>query len=497
MRNAISKLSSVALFLGVMGFFVLGHPGEVRAQSVFCPPNLPLTNGSCTNGTDGAFSGAVLASQALSSLSQTTTQQTTTSTLKSVAERREQEKERCPEGFSRVDGTCQRNPPPVTEAVPAIPPSPPEHALKKAKKPKAAAVRREEAPEAAPRIVRRAPPPPPILLPAPIEPPVRIGTWAQGYGDYETRSATGLGILTCCLTGQIGGGAAALNGPPALSLSAQSRTGTMGFVAGADVTSRGLLFDSDGLIAGVTAGYVSSDLTLDTASISSRNGTNPAGNGVARLNAKLFGPSAGLYATYFHGAFSSDFVLKVDALTLNETFNGLMVTTRGAAAVPPIIPIAGGGSLSLLNATVAGNFNYRFDLYPNFWIEPTVGALYTNSSYGSNAFQLGLDDGSLVRVQGGARFGTTTLINDRILMTSTLTGLAYDDVLVAGGFIPAAAFDAQNLLVQQDQGKVRGRGILAFNFDFGEGITSFVQGEVRGGSGVFGAGGRAGVRYQW
>ena len=35
------------------------------------------------------------------------------------------------------------------------------------------------------------------------------------------------------------------------------------------------------------------------------------------------------------------------------------------------------------------------------------------------------------------------------------------------------------------------------NFDFGQGISSFIQGEVRGGQGLFGAGGKAGVRVQW
>ena len=100
-------------------------------------------------------------------------------------------------------------------------------------------------------------------------------------------------------------------------------------------------------------------------------------------------------------------------------------------------------------------------------------------------------------VQGGARVGITTLISDRIPMITTLTGLAYDDVLVAGGFIPGAAFAANNILAHADQGQVRGRGILAFNFDFGEGLTSFIQGEARGGKGLFGAGGKAGIRYQW
>ena len=35
------------------------------------------------------------------------------------------------------------------------------------------------------------------------------------------------------------------------------------------------------------------------------------------------------------------------------------------------------------------------------------------------------------------------------------------------------------------------------NLDFGQGFSSFVQGEVRGGAHLFGTGGKAGVRYQW
>ncbi len=278
-----------------------------------------------------------------------------------------------------------------------------------------------------------------------------------------------------------------------------SRTGTVGFLAGADLTSRGVIFANDGLIAGVLAGYVSSDLTLNTSSNTFFNpsfnqGHGLIGNGSSRTNANVSGPTAGLYATYFNGGFSTDFTLRVDALNLDQTFNESLACS---CSIGTPVPVSGNGSVPLLNATIAGNLNYRFDLYPNFWIEPTVGAQYTNSSYGSNAAQLGLDDGNLVMVQGGARFGASTLIDNHILMTTTLTGLAYDDVLVAGGFIPAAAFEGQNLLVQADQGQVRGRGILALNFDFGQGISSFVLGEVRGGKGLFGAGGKAGVRVQW
>jgi hypothetical protein len=134
MRNAISRVLTVALLSGATGLLVLGHPAEVRAQSVFCPPNgsfgggaISLQNGACTNAdrTDGAFSGAALASQALSELSETTTQETTRNTIDAVTNRRAQEEQRCAEGFSRVDGTCQPIPKPVPQAAaPAVPLAP-------------------------------------------------------------------------------------------------------------------------------------------------------------------------------------------------------------------------------------------------------------------------------------------------------------------------------------------------------------------------------------
>ncbi|MDQ6869066.1 MAG: autotransporter outer membrane beta-barrel domain-containing protein [Pseudomonadota bacterium] len=501
MRNAISRLLTVALLSGATGLLVLGHPAEVRAQSVFCPPNgsfgpnnsgntaISLQNGACTNGKNGAFSGAALASQALSELTETTTQETTKNTIDAVTNRRAQEEQRCAEGFTRVDGTCQPIPRPVSHAAAPAVPLAPAPSLSEVREPRGKktnlAARRRHRLAAPAEVVRRgpAPPPPSMLMPVPIvpailplfpsEPGVRYATWAQVYGDYEKRNATGfVDVLVTNVA----------------NVDVQSRTGTVGFLAGADLTSRGVIFANDGLIAGVLAGYVSSDLTLNTSSFGST-----LGHGSSRTNANVSGPTAGLYATYFNGGFSTDFTLRVDAQNVDETFKGADACSCG----PPPFPVSGHGSVPLLNATVAGNLNYRFNVYPNFWIEPTVGAQYTNSSYGLGAAQLGLDDGNLVMVQGGARFGTSTLIDNHILMTTTLTGLAYDDVLVAGGFIQAAAFEGQNLLVQADRGQVRGRGILAFNFDFGQGISTYVLGEARGGKGLFGAGGKAGVRVQW
>ena len=466
MRGATLRFSSLAVFLGITGLFAIGYPADVRAQTIFCPTFISgssgssgspvaLLNGSCTDRVDGAFSGAALASQALTELSQTTTETTTKEVGKAIVERREQERER------------MRRP---VRPARAVPPEKPKPAAEE--RPKPAAVTPKEP-----------------LLPLPIEPAVRFATWTQVFGDYQKRDAAGPSALTCCIGGPLA--------QPNLALNIDSRTSTVGFVAGADLTTQGLF---SGFIAGVTAGYTWSELKLNTTATSIDQPL--VGTGVSHLRATASGPTVGAYATYFNAGFSTDLTVKFDFLTLDETFNDLFATTGAYTfaatgfGVPPFISFAGAGSVSLLNSTVVGNLNYRFDLYPNFWIEPTVGVQYTNSSYGSGAAQLGLADGNLVRVQGGVRFGTSTLLSNGVLMTPILTGLAYNDVVVQGGFFPVG-FQANNLLVQADQGFMRGEGIFALNFDFGYGMSAFVLGDVYGGAHLFGAGGRGGIRYQW
>ena len=175
MRRVIPRFSSLAVSLGITGLFAIGYPAEVRAQTIFCPAifsgssgssgsPVVLLNGSCTDRVDGAFSGAALASQALSELSQTTTETTTKEIGKAIVERREQERER------------MRRPVRPAREVPREKPKPAE-------------------------VVRKEPPPPPALLP--IEPAVRFGTWTQVYGDYQKRDAAGPGALTCCIGGPL------------------------------------------------------------------------------------------------------------------------------------------------------------------------------------------------------------------------------------------------------------------------------------------------------
>ena len=187
-------------------------------------------------------------------------------------------------------------------------------------------------------------------------------------------------------------------------------------------------------------------------------------------------------------------------MTLNENFDDFVTLFAPSASGVPVLDrqalVVNAGDTYLLNTTLSGNVNYRFDLPYNMWVEPTAGIQYTNSSYGSDAAQLALADGSLLMVQWGARLASNFLWNN-VRATVILTGLAYDDVVVSGGFIAGAGGLQSNILAHADQGQVRGRGILALNLDFGQGVKAFVQGEAYGGQGLFGAGGKAGVRYEW
>src|SRR5262249_40775569 len=213
-------------------------------------------------------------------------------------------------------------------------------------------------------VVRKEPPPPPIE-------PVRFGTWTQVFGDYQKRDAAGPGTLTCCSAAG-GNTPIPFNGnQPNLALNIDSRTSTVGFVAGADLTTRGLF---SVFIAGVTAGYTWSEMKLNASATAIQTAGVPAGavgTGVSQLRATVSGPTVGAYATYFSEGFSTDVTAKFDFLTVNETFNDLLATTTGPP--PAFVAFSGAGSVNLLNSTVVGNLNYRFDLYPNFWIEPTVG----------------------------------------------------------------------------------------------------------------------------
>ena len=284
-----------------------------------------------------------------------------------------------------------------------------------------------------------------------ISPGVTTAVWTQVFGDFEKRDH-----LTP-------------TGPVDLG----SRATTWGVLSGFDFTLRGVATGGDVLVLGMLGGYTSSDIRF----------TNS--NTVAHVT----GPSVGAYGIYAAGAFSTDLTFKVDLFGLDESFSEVINGTGG-----PIVN-AGTASVDMVNYIVAQNFNYRVPVAAATWVEPTVGYRFTQTNYGSGRDSLGLVDGHVFRLQGGARLGTEFDWNG-ISILPVVTALAYSDVDITGGSASTIGFLTPGTFAT-DEGKLRGQGIFTMNFDYRNGLSSFAQADVRGGQDYFGYGGRLGVRYQW
>jgi len=373
--------------------------------------------------------------------------------MASISLRRAAEQQSCPAGYIQVAGTC------VLAAASRFAADPPD----------AIAM-------AMPESLLGLAPPLTTSSAKPLVPdPPHWAVWAQAYGDYEGQSgqSPGLGEFSV------------------LALHADSTAWTGGMLGGADYTFRNVASAGDGLIGGVLIGYESSHLSLKTSSISS-DPTSP--NGFSTMNAQLSGPATGVYASYFNQGFSTDLAFKAEFYSLNIGFTDLLgFQSNPAHGFPPTaVPFSGTGTTQLNTYTTSGNVNYRISTGATTWVEPTAGFQYIVSRYASGADQLGLADGTLLRLQGGARFGFEGAWNG-VRMSTVATGLLYDDVLVRGGVLASAP----NPLILSDEGKLRAVGILTLNFYHGNGVNSFVQADLQGGEGLFGVGGEVGVRVVW
>jgi hypothetical protein len=446
-----------SLWLGVVAPVALvGLGAPAQAQGIFCPsaPNgggpTTLSSGFCTNGAVGAFSNAALASQALSDVTQASSDQSTNTAVQAISARR------------RIEEEQQQAPP----SAPRERKSPP-------REPSRTSTKTEP-------LIYKAP-----MAPVPYEP--RWGVWAEGFGEYD--KLTGNGFSNGVVVGGIGG-IGGLATPMNLSFTTKATTG--GFVAGADRTYRNFGPGGGTLMTGILTGYLWSNLS---SSATSSPVTATLGTGFGTMSGHLSGPSVGAYATYFLNGFSTDLTLKVDFLHLNETFTDSL-SFGGAQTFTSAF--AGSGSTNLINYGIVWNIQQKIFLSNAVWIEPTVGLKYYIADYDSDAAALGLADGHVLRLQGGARLGTQFLWNN-VVVTPVLTGLVYDDVTVSGLAVTDAAFlgTAGGVASAATEGKVRGQGIGAIKFDYGNGLSSFVQADVRGGSDYFGYGGRAGVRFVW
>src|SRR5262249_21269204 len=127
------------------------------------------------------------------------------------------------------------------------------------------------------------------------------------------------------------------------------------------------------------------------------------------------------------------------------------------------------------------------------WYKPTIGAIYTVTRWDSALSAL---DGHTVRVQGGVRLGHS-FTSAGVVIEPTVAAMLYSDVVIEGGNITTVG-----LTTPTDEGKLFELGSLKLNFDFGKGLSTSVEAEVRHGSldhgaEVVGAAGRVGVRYKW
>jgi hypothetical protein len=303
-----------------------------------------------------------------------------------------------------------------------------------------------------PAAVRPAPLPSLAVLPPVVSGPV-LASWSQVFGDSEyRRNALDQGAP----------------GPYNRSVT------TWGILVGTDVAVDGLTSRDDGVLFGLLAGYSESTTKI------SGSTSNPISSVM-----KTTGGSVGLYGTFHNQGFSTDGLVKIDIFNLNDT------SSFGFPATSTI-----SGSTPMTNFTVAQNVNYRFSL-ERFWIEPTAGASVTLTDFGGDAAALGFAHGDVVRVQGGLRYGTLFDLGNNIRLVPILTTLVYNDVSIKGFVAQDTTTGVAPFASTADQGKFRGQGVLALNFDFGGGISSFVQGELRGGEDYFGGGGRAGIRVAW
>jgi hypothetical protein len=498
---------------------------SASAQTVFCPgavfnapgpvgeminesPGLGQNGGNCTNPkVAGAFSGAALASQALGDLAGTSTIQETSVAVQSIEERREIPAQACPADEVLVDGICRAPPTPVTTTAPPTPVTTtpvvggaqPGPALGTTPAPAVSAVSKRARTKAAKRAVPQVVAAPTLPVHKPSTPLIydqsfRIGAWAQGFGDYEHRSGSQNSIIDCCTNPPTPPGN---NNIAPLLLEATSNLSSGGFVGGIDGTKRGLLSGQDGVIFGLLGGYTWTNVSLTTNILSLTPGKTASGSSLT--SAHINGPSLGGYLSYFNGSFANDFLIKNDFLSFNETQSqqlGFGSCSCFGPDFPFVTPQSGSGSTNLNQLTVSDDVSYKFPWSGWMWIAPTAGLRYINSTYSSSAAALGLADGYIFRIQGGAKVGTDWLFNN-VHVTPVLTGLVFNDVIVHGNNIEGGSTFGQEGAILSDQGRVQGEGIAMVNLDFGGGKSASVEGDIYGARGIFGAGGKATLRIVW
>ena len=206
------------------------------------------------------------------------------------------------------------------------------------------------------------------------------GGWAQGMGNWErddALSTTDIGHFTSTYTAQ----------------------------GGLDRTWQGLAASDDALVVGIVSSWTASHVSYDN----------------SPTTMQLVGPGVGMYGKYVRGGFSADLTTKFDFLQMSQDFAGVAPNT----------------SIGITNAGLSGNLQYKVTWADNNFVEPTAGFTFTRTIFGSGAAALNLEDLNTVRLQAGARLGTTWQVNG-VSIDSSLKALVYGDAIVTGSSITGA-----------------------------------------------------------
>jgi len=201
-----------------------------------------------------------------------------------------------------------------------------------------------------------------------------------------------------------------------------------------------------------------------------------------QTSAPGFGANTGIGAgtlAYTSGNFSADFTI---------TGNSTRAKTPSFGAPPAITNTTG--------ASYAPNLHYKIDLGGRSFVEPTVGAVYTQSFTAG----FGSQTADNTQVSGGARFGTTTkwgntqvepsvLVEAFSLVAQNPSGGSGGTTFING--IPITTGAAGGT----PTGAVGGRASGKLNFIFSPAVSAFAEGHGSSISGTNAYGGSAGVRW--
>jgi hypothetical protein len=280
--------------------------------------------------------------------------------------------------------------------------------------------------------------PPPSLV---------VAGWVEGIADYERRGGS-----TPTLLGGV------------LDTGTRTRSGTV--QGGLDFTwTRTNAPWLDQMVFGLVASRSSSKIDINY--------------GAA---ATMEGWGIGAYWMGVTGPWSLDAVTKLDYFNWTPT-----------AGTPPVPGVP--TDFFFTNYTAAGNLNYRIPLgWTTSFIEPTIGMTYVRTE--ADLAILNRATGDLLRLQGGARLGTTWDLWNGVSVLGMVKLLAYSNVHVSGLAIEAAALGGfgPGFASPTDEGKIRGEVDGSLDFGLGAGYFLRAESAVRFGSEYFAAGGKLGLR---